>query len=309
MHAAYAGCRLGAVAVLQEHGGSSPIITIDINGRPANLVLDTGAGATTLTRSSAERLGVRMSELGFEMYGVGGVRHVYRGIAARMRIGGLSADGFSLAGQDFFDRPEDAELDGLFGMNLMAAYDVDLDLPGNHVVIYQADGNCGKPTVALQPPLYMVPLEFIKNDRQADVELSIDGHRIRAVIDSGAAKTVMFRSAASRLGVDMSALRASAHFGYGIGPRKVAMMEHVFEIVRIGDLQINNMRIEILDQADMGIDTVHVGSRLADPSLGEAGGEEMLLGADFMRKVHLWISHSSQTLIMQYPPQPSILPH
>ena len=307
-HAADAECRLGAVAVLPEQGRHSPVVTIDINGKPATLVLDTGAFTTTLKLNSAERLGVRMSQLDADSHGVGGVSHLHRGVAGRMRIGGISADGLTLAGVDFFNRPEDAELDGLLGMNLMAAYDVDLDLAGRHVIIYEADGGCSKPTVALAQPLYMVPLEFIENDRQADVELVIDGRRVRAVVDSGAARTVMFRSAGSRLGVDISALRSSRHVGYGVGPRPVPVMEHVFATVRIGDLQINDMAILVLDQANMGLDMVHVGSRLPDPSLGEPGGEEMLLGADFMRKVHLWISHSSHKLIMQYPPQPSVLP-
>ena len=310
-HGAQAACTLGAVAVLpvhQEHDGQ--VIPVEINGRAANLVIDTGAFATTIKRAAADRLGVRMNELDTETYGIGGVRHTYRGFARTMRVGNMQADGMTLAGVDMMDRPTDSGVDGLFGMNMMAAYDIDLDFAGGHVVIYEADGGCSKPTVALAQPLYIVPLEYIEHDRQADIEVVIDGHRVRAVLDSGASHTVMFRSAAGRLGVDLSALRAPGHhLGFGIGPQAVPALEHVFGSVRIGDLTINNMRIDVLDQANMGVSLVHVGSRLADPSLGEPGGEEMLLGADFMRKVHLWISHSSGRLIMQYPPQPSVLPH
>ena len=293
-----------------QHESDGQVVTVDINGHPANLVLDTGAFATTLKRVSAERLGVRMSQLDQDTYGIGGTRHTYRGTAKHMRIGNVSADGMVLAGLDFLDRPSDTGIDGLFGMNMMAAYDIDLDLPGDHVVLYEADGSCRKPHVALAAPLYTVPLQFIEHDRQADIELSINGHPIRAVIDSGAARTILFRSAASRLGVDISALHAAGHaLGYGIGPRAAPMLQHVFETVQIGDLRINNMRIAVIDQANASPARVHVGSLLSDSSLGETGGEEMLLGADFMRKVHLWISHSSHTLIMQYPPQPSVLPH
>jgi hypothetical protein len=32
---------------------------------------------------------------------------------------------------------------------------------------------------------------------------------------------------------------------------------------------------------------------------------DVLLGEDFISRVHLWISYSSHTLIMQYPPKPS----
>ena len=54
----------------------------------------------------------------------------------------------------------------------------------------------------------------------------------------------------------------------------------------MGDLVFANMRMDVLDDAS-GDDT------------------DMLLGADFQAKVHLWISYSSHTLIMQYPPKAS----
>ncbi len=308
---AQAACSLGAVAVIPlQAGGGSPRFTADINNHPVRFILDTGAFATTLANSAADRLGVRMDELDFNAYGVGGTQHVYRGTAARMRYGGISADGAVLAGTDMLDGQANAGFDGLFGMNMMAAYDIDLDLGGGHVILFEADGSCRKPTVALAQPLYMVPLNYIQHDRQADIDISIDGHRMRAVLDTGAATTVMFRSAARRLGLDLSGFQAPGHhMSHGMGPRAVAVIDHVFGTVQIGDLGIQNMHVGILDQAIAQPATVHVGSLLADPSLGETGGEDMLLGADFMRKVHLWISHSSQTLVMQYPPQPSVLPH
>jgi len=309
--AAGAACTLGAVAVLplQIQQGHFAF-TASINDKAANFALDTGAFATTLTLAAADRLGVRMNALGTVVNGVGGVRHLYRGTASHMRVGQMSADGMVLAGADILDAPPlAAAMDGLFGMNMMSAYDIDLDVAGRHAILYQADGSCRKPTVALAQPLYMVRLEYIQHDRQADVEIVIDGQRLRAVIDSGAAQTAMFASAARRLGLDLSALHApNAGRGFGIGPRPVPVMRHVFDTVQIGDLQIRNMPVMILAQADLGFNMVHVGSLLADPSSGEPGGEDMLLGADFMQKVHLWISHSSQTLIMQYPPQQSVLP-
>ncbi len=307
---AQAGCTLGAVAVLpirMQHG--SIVIATDINNQQANFALDTGAFATVLTPAAAARLGVRMAELDSESYGVGGVQHIYRGTAKHMRIGNMNADGMVLGGEDMLMTSAESGLDGLFGMNMMAAYDIDLDLAGQNVILFEADGSCRKPTVALAQPLYDVPLVTITHDRQADVDLTINGKTVRAVVDSGAGRSSMFRNTASRLGVDLSGLRAPGHHeGYGIGPRPVATMTHVFETVSIGNLTIHNMPIEVIDQANLGIDRVHTGSRLEDTSDGETGGEGMLLGVDFMQKVHVWISHSSHRLIMQYPPQASVLP-
>ena len=307
---AQAACQLGAVAVLplkMEHG--SAIFTADVNGKPAALILDTGAFGTIIKRSSAERLGVSMSQMDVESSGVGGNRHTFRGTARHMRVGNLNADGMILGGSDFLEETGGSGPDGLFGMNMMAAYDIDLDFVGEHAILFEADGECHKPAVALAPPLYDVRLVSIDNNRQADVDITVEGHPIRAEIDSGAAHTVMFRDTAYRLGIDMSGLLAPDHHqARGIGPRTVASMTHVFSSVQIGDLTIRNMAIEILDQPVIQKKRLHIGSLLADDTDGEGGGEGMLIGADFMQKVHLWISHSSQRLIMQYPPKPSILP-
>ena len=307
---ASAACQLGAVAVLPlRMVGGHAMFDADVNGMPANLVLDTGSFATMLTRSSAERLGVSMSETGADSNGVGGSRAIWRGRARHMRVGNINADGMTLAGSDFLDREGVSGPDGLFGMNMMAAYDIDLDLVGQHAIIFEADGDCHKPAVALSPPLYDVHLVHVDNNRAAEVDIGVDGESVRAEIDTGSPHTVMFRAAAYRLGIDVSGLHAAGHQMIGgVGPRKVAAITHVFGKVVIGDLTISNMPVDIIDQAVVTRKRVHLGSLLTDDSDGEGGGEDMLIGADFMQKVHLWISHSSQRLIMQFPPQPSVLP-
>jgi len=306
-----AKCELGAVAVLPlqfEHGHY--LVTVDINHRAARLILDTGAFATSLTLRAAQRLGVPMSQVGIESVGIGGNRHTYGGTAAQMQVGYMNANGMRLAGANFATGNGTDAPDGLFGMNMMAAYDIDLDIPGQHAILFSADGACRQPTVGgIAPPLYAVKLNYVTNDREANIDVTIEGRRLRAIVDSGAAQTVMFRSTARRLGVDIAGFTAPGHHASsGIGPDRVASFTQVFANVDIGNLHIANMPIEVLDQENNGANHEHTGSLLPDPSGGGTGYADLLLGADFMQKVHLWISHSSQKLIMQYPPAASVLP-
>jgi len=53
--------------------------------------------------------------------------------------------------------------------------------------------------------------------------------------------------------------------------------------IQLGDLTLSHLPVTIADQA----------------RLGDTG---VVLGYDFISRVHVWISHSSRTLIMQYPP-------
>jgi hypothetical protein len=54
----------------------------------------------------------------------------------------------------------------------------------------------------------------------------------------------------------------------------------------VGDLTFNHFPVEIIDAFT-------------------PQKFDMVLGTDFMTKVHVWISYSSRTLILQYPPLPS----
>jgi predicted aspartyl protease len=111
-----------------------------------------------------------------------------------------------------------------------------------------------------------------------------------ALIDTGAGHSAIFRHAAERVGVHMEAGTAlERHSARGIGPQIVRSVRMDLGTVDVGDLEFTHMPVDVLD--DRGGDEV-----------------EMLLGAEFQRRVHLWISYSSHTLIMQYPPTASKKP-
>lgn len=312
---AHAACSLGMVASMPlryDHGHF--LFTADINNHDANLVLDTGSFATSLNLAAADKLGVRVGEIG-EVEGIGGSQTLYRGVASHMRFGGMDADGMMLAAAKMWDPKRYPEWDGLFGMNMMAAYDVDLDFTGHKVSLFLPQGECKKPAVTLQQPLYAVPLTSIVHDRQTVLTVTLDGHRMKAMLDTGTPRSTLFRHSAQRLGLDLSGLSATTNVSVrGVGSLNVPTMKHVFPTVEIGSLTLHDMPIDIVAQRDTGIDRHHTGSLLesdVDDANGniaggdDPGGEDMLLGADFMQAVHVWISHSSQTLIMQYPPKPS----
>ncbi len=302
-----AACLLEAVAVTPlTLAAGHFILAAEINGKQADMLLDTGASMTSLSLTSAPKFGVSLHLRDTESPGIGGSERTYRGFAGRMRLGAIDWDGHVVGGTSAAPL---SGFDGLLGTDILAEYDVDLDIVGQHVVVYEAKGECRTPTVSIAPPLHGVPLVYSKGDLQPEIEMSIDGRHFRALIDSGAPRSKMFRNAAERLGLDMSGLRSSqGQWSRGIGEFPVRSFVHVFDDATIGSLVLHGFSLDVVDQSGFGVNRVHVGSLLPDETRGEAGGEDILLGADFLRAVHVWISHSSQRLIMQYPPQASVLP-
>jgi len=258
-------------------------ITARVNGGDAVLQVDTGAYANLLTVAAARRLGMKIlnAQAGFAD-GFGGSHRI--GVAA-----GESIDiGAAHGGRHDFDVIDDpdkfVDSDGLLGMDLLGNFDIDLDLWGNRLGLFVPVAGCSEPVAALSPPLYAAPLVDRRIDYRPIVDVVINGETMHALIDSGAARSVIFRRDAERAGLLAAAPQAAAVKIVGIGPRVVTGAMVRSPPMVIGGLTFERFPLVIADEL----------------RLGDTG---VVLGWDFINLVHVWISHSSHTLIMQYPPR------
>ncbi len=304
---AAATCTLSAAAVIPTVSFARHyVLAADVNGKRANLIADTGATTTNLTTAAAPRLGVSLNRRGRDNEGIGGGEPAFRGFAATLRISQLILHGQFVGGTAVLADPQ---IDGVLGMDILSTYDIDLDFVGQHILLFEPASGCGGPAAALARPLYSAHLAYIRNDALAEVDVFIEGMRVRALIDSGSPTSVLFRRSASLLNLDLARFRGPDHHeSRGIGPHIVRSFTQMFPSITIGDFALRGLPVEVLDQQDFGFNRVHTGSVLADDDDGLPGAEQMILGADFLEKVHVWISHSSHLLIMQYPPRPSEIP-
>ena len=223
------------------------------------------------------------------MYGVGGSRSMYLFYAHSFKMGALHGENLPLiaAAVDFSDY--DPPLDGLIGSDFLSNYDVDLDLLDHQAKLFKVISGCRTPSAVMQEPLFEAGLVAggFPGDKSPYVRVQVGGKTLVAEIDSGANETVIFRNAARRLGLRLADLPNDPHFrSSGVGPRERDAVRHVMTPITIGEITISNLPVGIVDET------------LND-------GTDMLLGLDFLARVHTWISFSSSTLVMQYPPQSS----
>ncbi len=262
--------------------------TMTINGQNAEMLFDTGGEDNLLLESSARRLGLHVNSFGdLVLHGIGGTRHTGEARSPEVRLGEMHGENltFATVTDDMYHGDED----GVLGMNFLYRYDMDLDFWGGRIGLYKALDGCGTPSVVMTQPLYAVPLTAPPGDPglgvgalRPVVYVSINGTRLRALIDTGAEHSLIFRDTAQRAGLGTAEVIERSS-GVGVGPRVVAEELRLSAPVVIGDLTIKNMPIVVADQRhDVGVD--------------------LLLGYDFVTKVHVWISRSSGALVMQYPP-------
>ncbi len=292
------GCHLafmGSLPLTPERGHIA--FTATINDQPSRLMFDTGAFSTLLTPAAAQRLDLRPDEMKVgPIEGVGGreTTAVFR--ARSVRIGNIQGRAYPFAVSDVGNLLAPGT-DGIVGMDFFRYDDLDVDLPGRRLNLYEPRGDCTHPSAFLHGPLFPVGLLGAAPGRpyaadstisQPRIHVTVNGVVLNAMMDTGAPHSVLFARGMDKLG-DKAPRTDTAHVrAGGIGPNTRAAAVRILDEVTLGDLAIQHVPVAVID-GDMG----------------DSG--DMLLGLDFFRTIHVWISHSSGTVILQYPPQPSPL--
>jgi clan AA aspartic protease (TIGR02281 family) len=292
-----APCRLGFVAsvpLIEPPGSGKLLVEATVDGSPVRMILDTGSEGVMLTEAVVKRASksVAIGTLlggsdevgsGFSR-GIGGSREVSRLPSFQLGLGRMRGDFRADVTTGEFSAGA-VQADGLLGMSLMGGFDEDFDLAGGKLNLYSATGRCSQPAVALDEPLYAVPLQGgYHGELRILVPVAVNGQTFTALLDTGSPGILLFARTAARLGLGASGPPAAAFKVSGIGGSRSATVQRV-QTLKVGPLTLGNVAVAV-DSED-------------------SDEADLILGLSFLRKIHVWVSNSSRTLVMQYPPAPS----
>jgi predicted aspartyl protease len=135
---AASSCKLVKVAAIPlEMDGNRLLAAVTINGKPAHLMVDTGAWMTMLSRSSMSYLGLKAIDAQGKLIGVDGTSRLlqttmdslelgtWRGTDLRVYVGGYG--GWS------------GDTVGFLGMDLLERYDMEFDLAHKLLSLYKPE--------------------------------------------------------------------------------------------------------------------------------------------------------------------------
>ena len=278
------GCTLGKYGTLSvEMIGERPTTLVKVNGAVTRFAIDTGAWFSFMSRANADALGLKLvpAPFGFRMGGIGGSANAE--IARIKDLGILDTD---LHNVDFLVGGSDAG-EGSLGANLLDFADLEIDLAQGKVTLFKPDG-CRKSALAYwvkKGGTYNVAglRPFDLNDRRSFVDVTIDGKSIRALLDSGAAATLLDRRAAERIGIDLKGPGVKAG-----GP-----------IRGIGAKTYQSWIVPI-DTFSVGTETIQHSEMLVMDGNFSDGSTDMVLGVDFMLAHHMYIANSQRKLYFTY---------
>src|SRR6266550_3299276 len=213
------------------------IMSVRVNGQPANLLVDTGSNQVILDAASAESFGVRPSQrdlryiqfarINGQLLPVGFAQSL---IAGSMNFGStlvtLRDSSHSYTG--------DTRVDGVFGLDLLARYKAVINCR-TKLIFFQVDRTrqVDLSSVASAEKFTKIPLQREANGALT-VPCSIHGQPARLLVDTGAFITIFHEAFLKSVGVPMEATRVSAHFARGTS-RKVSAGQ-------INDLKIGGFK-------------------------------------------------------------------
>ncbi len=259
-----------------EYRNHVPVVQATIKGQPTTMILDTGATGMVLTEAALKRLELQTdANRLFTNHGVGGESKAFAGKLVDFEI-----DGMHVPDHPISVLPNNSamasrgQVDGLFGGDVIANFEVDLDLPHRQVTLY-AGRLC--PTTVLPP--WSTPYETLDASASANlrfvVPVELDGRKLTALIDTGAAISIVSMDVAEALGVTREMLQQGPHARLvGTGPEAATAFPHRFHQIRLGDDTYQNPMLLVAERPDPRVD--------------------MIIGEDYLIQHHLWLLYATK---------------
>ena len=275
---AFAQCRLVPVAVIPLQAVEGfPVVAAEVNGRPVSFVLDSGAQAHLILPSAEAILRLPQMQGTVPVIGTGGERE-----APLVRL-----EGVTLGGVSVMPSPTPVTtlpvvphvsplLAGLLGAPLLDQFDLDLNVAGGRLGLFQA-GGCGGALPELSARQTVIPLA-ITRDRQALLDVTINGQSVIALLDTGSRATLLSQPTADALGLRAT---VSANTSRGVDGESLPVGHAVVREMTVGNDVVRDMPVSI--------------------SPVQLGRADMLLGLDYLRQRRAFISFVTQRLVIVLP--------
>lgn len=316
-------CRLRQVAdiparIAPEH---QLLIKVDLDGKPVELRLDTGLGISALSRALVQQLGLPMEtahEARFKTLendlaklftdpvsegrdpGFAGSDLTERTRIPRMKLGGALTEYEEFAVVAVGGDGGDGRPVGVFGMDYLLPYDVELDPVGDKVKLFEPT-DCAGPTVYWAREFSTLPIKVDPISRWVTVEVELDGHKLRGLIDTGSEFTTLplgIAGAQFGLSEDSPGMAASGH-DITLEGRTLPRYAYTFKSLKLGDLEVDNphVMVETMRFMRQTTSSSHI-SRAAEVA------PDIVIGENLLRRLHLYFAFKRSVAYFTVVPMP-----
>lgn len=258
--------QIGALAL--QSVGNVPLATVYVNGLSSELIFGVGSDATLLGRDAARRLNLSWDNGATrQVEGAGGRARVNYAVLPRLVLGGVTLRQVPvIIGQGFR-----APVDGVLGTDVLAGFEVDLDMQHKVATLYRARTRACAAAVPAWTHAYDRLMVWQGRGRRLYVPAKVDGHPLLGLLVTGSSRTVVQRRAVAGIddlgqaSMDGPASRMQTMDSFGL-----LVHRHRFHTLQVGSDTIEDPVLYIAD-------------------LPVASGD-LVIGADYLGTRRVWIA-------------------
>jgi len=254
-------------------------VPASVDGRAVHLLVDTGGTITAIDSSIADEL--KMPRMrGPSQVMAGNVVMNEMAVAEKLQLGQQRAAGFTLLVMPTQTlSPND---DGLVGGSVLSKYDVEFDFAHARFNLFSQEHCPGAVVYWTKSAYAAVPMQ-IDREWHITVPVMLNGKPITAVIDSGAAESIMPLEVARQLfGIDMKDPKLKSIGAAAMNNvSRTAIFRYPFSSITLEGVTVNNPEIDLVPQNSM---------------FSMPGGPQLVLGIGILRQLHVYIAYKEQVL-------------
>ncbi len=258
-------------------------VAASINNKPVTMIVDTGAEGLLVTPSAMASLALSADRHR---------RTTIQGTGGSIATQNAALQSFGIGTMEMLDQsasvgPLPAEgpalhASGLIGTDWLSDFDVEFDLPHHRMALYRVHG-CADGYIPWSGPSTSVRVQLYGRGLPL-VPVKLDGQPLTALLDSGAVRSSIGRTAAEHMGLTQAKLAADPRArSSGVDGAQLESYLHRFGELQVAEAHETNPALLVSN--------LHV--RIAD----------MLLGADWLQHNRVWIAYGARKVTIQ-PAQP-----
>jgi hypothetical protein len=274
--------------------GERLLVPVIINGTPEKLILDTGGATTQLSPGVVKELGLRLEQSHIALFDLYGNASNNQVTVKTFELGRQKGQNFVLqvsASPEFGSGAA-----GLFSSDFFLAYDVDLDFGAGRMNFFSQDHCAGRVTYWPERPLSVV--KFTLEGADINVPVTVDGHALTAVLDTGAPRTVMTTTVASDVFGLIPGNADTPMTGASDTESGIKYYVHKFAGLSFEGLTVANPGITIMTDrmgAGPGVFKSSIRGVLNDP-YNHVQADRLIIGMDVLSRLHVYIAYREKKL-------------
>jgi predicted aspartyl protease len=287
--------RVTSIQTLPEASGI-PIIPVSMNGKKSLMIVDTGAFWSTIAAGVVRELNLTQMQAGIVTYSAGGQssdkyirvpEFIFGNLRARDQLFMVAAGGNPA------ETIGENDIAGIIGADRLTPYDIDLDFAGRTISFFDQD-HCPGQVLHWQPQSHAVVPFRLEDKSSIILQVSVNGRRASARLDTGSPVTTIFSRAARRtfgFKPDAPNVRQVDAFA---GVADGAIYETTVEKIELGSVTITNPVVQVMpDLVTRASERSQIGSLIPTSDVRLT---DLMIGASSLKGLHVYIAYKERKL-------------